>query len=79
MKKKVIAKSFKTKSGLFDDDYTLYDNGEILHEYDKNAYPGGYNLSEMLSIEQVGDNVKQRLLESSSEENKKIVKEILGY
>ncbi len=79
MKKKVISQSFKTKSGLFDDDYTLYDNGEILHEYDKNSYPGGYNLSETLSIDKISDNVKQRLLEGSTEENKEIVKKLLGF
>lgn len=79
MKKKVISQSFKIKSGLFDDDYTLYDNGEILHEYDRHSYPGGYGLSETLSIDQIGDNVKQRLLEGALAENKETVKKLLDY
>ena len=48
MNKKAISISHKMK-GLLDDDYTLYDDGTILHEYDKHTYPGGQNLIENLT------------------------------
>ena len=39
MDKKAISISHKMKGGVLDDDYTLYDDGTILHEYDKHTYP----------------------------------------
>ncbi len=73
-----IAVSRKMKKGELDDDYTLYENGEILHEYDKSKYPGGYNLKETLTIDKLGDDVKYRLLDAASTENKEHVRKILG-
>jgi hypothetical protein len=75
--KKVIAVSHRMKGGVLDDDYTLYDNGEILHEYDKHIYPGGHNLSRTLTADQVTLDVKKRLLDGASEENKDLVKSLL--
>ena len=72
-----IAVSHKMK-GELDDDYTLYENGEVLHEYDKNRYPGVYYLKETLSADKLSDDVKYRLLEAASTENKELVREILG-
>ena len=40
MAKKVISVSHQMK-GILDDDYTLYDDGSVLHFYDKHTYPGG--------------------------------------
>lgn len=40
MEKRVLAYSPKVKEGL-DDDYSLYEDGEILQEYDRLRYPGG--------------------------------------
>ncbi len=77
MTKRIIAQSYKSRGGL-DDDYTLYDNGEILHEFDKHTYPGGYNHSETLSAEDLRDSVKRRLLDAASEENKEDVRKLLG-
>ena len=77
MEKVIIARSTKIKNGL-DDDYTLYDNGEILHEYDRHKYPGGYNLEEILTPEDLKDEVKERFLSAAREENKDLVREILG-
>lgn len=74
---KIIAQSFKMKGDL-DDDYTLYENGEILHEYDRHRYPGGYNLKETLTSEQISNEVKTRLLNAASEEYKALVGKILG-
>lgn len=75
-KMNVIAVSHQMNGDL-DDDYTLYDNGEVLHEYDRNRYPGGYNLKETLTADQLKYDVKQRLLNAASEENKELVRQIL--
>ncbi|MEZ5084329.1 MAG: hypothetical protein R2750_12925 [Bacteroidales bacterium] len=75
--KKIISVSHQMKSGVLDDDYTLYDNGEVLHEFDKSIYPGGSNLSEKLKVDDLNLNVKERLLSSASNENKEQVRNIL--
>lgn len=77
MDKKIIAFSHKIKVDL-DDDYTLYDDGEILHEYDKNKFRGNYNLKEILTPNQLNIIVKQRLLDAATDENKELVSQILG-
>lgn len=77
MDKKTIAYSSKMKGDL-DDDYTLYEDGEILHEYDKHKYPGGYNLKETLTADQLKVDIKERLLSSAKAENKELAKELLG-
>ena len=78
MNKKTISVSHKMKGGVLDDDYTLYDNGTILHEYDKHSYPGGQNLKESLTVADLSDEVKQRLLEAASDENKELVRKTLN-
>lgn len=75
--KKVIAVSQGMKKGMLDDDYTLYNSGEILHEYDNSIYPGGQNFSRTLSANDLSPEIKKRLLFASSDENKEIVKNIL--
>jgi hypothetical protein len=72
----IIARSFKMKDGL-DDDYTLFENGEILHEYDLHRYPGGYNLKETFHASQASEEIKLRLLEAASSENKENAKRLL--
>ena len=76
MTKKPIAVSHNMK-GVLDDDYTLYEDGSVLHEYDKHTYPGGQNLRSELNVDQLSDNIKQRLFEASSDENKELVRKIL--
>ncbi|MDI9857951.1 hypothetical protein [Flectobacillus roseus] len=78
MNKKTISVSHKMKGGVLDDDYTLYDDGTILHEYDKNTYPGGQNLRDSLTVAELSDEVKQRLLEAASDENKELVRKTLN-
>lgn len=78
MDKKAISVSHKMKGGVLDDDYTLYDDGTILHEYDKHTYPGGQNLNESLTVADLSDEVKQRLLEAASDENKELVRKTLN-
>ncbi len=76
--KKVLSASYRIRKGELDDDYILYDNGEVVHNYDKSRYPGGYNLTEQLTAEEIGIDVKERLLSSAPENNKILVKQILG-
>ena len=77
MNKKAISISHKMK-GLLDDDYTLYDDGTILHEYDKHTYPGGQNLIENLTVADLSNAVKQRLLEAASDDDKELVRKTLN-
>ena len=49
-----------------------------LHEYDRHRYPGGYNLKETLEAKNIMYSAKERLLNASSEEDKELVKELLG-
>jgi len=75
--KKIISVSHAMKKGVLDDDYTLYDDGTVLHFYDKHTYPGGQNIEDILNGRDLSDKVKKRLLDSASEENKAHVKELL--
>lgn len=74
---KIIAISHRMKRGVLDDDYTLFENGEVLHEYDKNIYPGCYNLKEALTVEQLAEDVKKSILVAASDENKELVRKVL--
>lgn len=77
MNKKAIAISHKMK-GILDDDFTLYDDESILHVYDKHTYPGGQDLKENLTVADLSDEVKQRLLDAASDEDKELVRKILN-
>jgi len=77
MEKKTIAYSSGTRKGNLDDNYTLYEDGGILHEYDNNTYPGGYNLTRTCTVDEVKESVKMRLLEAASKDDKELVKAIL--
>ncbi|HMG15243.1 MAG TPA: hypothetical protein VK590_07355 [Saprospiraceae bacterium] len=76
MDKKVISVSHKMK-GLLDDEYTLYDDGSVLHKYDKNTYQGGQNFEENLTIDELSEGIKLRLYESASGDYKKLVQKTL--
>lgn len=71
-----IAVSHKMKGGELDDDYTLYDNGEVLHSYDQNKFKT--HLKETLKADTLSDDIKQRLLEAASEENRALARQLLG-
>lgn len=77
MERRTIAYSPMMKGDL-DDDYTLFDNGEILHEYDKSRYPGGYNLKRTLTAAELRDDVKQRLLNATGDSDRELAKRLLG-
>jgi hypothetical protein len=77
MDKKVISISHKM-SGILDDDYTLYDDGTVLHEYDKHSYKDGQNLKEDLTVNDLSEFVKQRLIQAASDENREFVTKLLN-
>lgn len=72
----ILVQSFRSRGGL-DDDYVLYDNGSIVHTYDRHTYEGGSDRTEKLIAEQLSDEIKQRLLDDCVSENKAKVKTIL--
>jgi hypothetical protein len=75
---KVVAILQQMKKGLLDDDYTLYDTGEVLHEFDKSIYPGGQNFSQSLSVNNLKPEIKEKLLANASDDNKELVKRLLN-
>ena len=77
MDKKVISVSNEMK-GILDDDYTLYDDGTVLHEYDRHTYPGGQNLKANLKAEDLSQSIKLRLYNAASDDNKELVRKILN-
>ena len=76
MAKKAISVSHQMK-GILDDDYTLYDDGSVFHFYDKHTYPGGQNIEEDLTVDDLSAKIKQRLYDAASADNKDLVGKIL--
>ncbi|MCE9539925.1 MAG: hypothetical protein K8R85_12005 [Bacteroidetes bacterium] len=76
MDKKVISSAHKM-NGVLDDDYTLYEDGAILHFYDNHTYPGGQNIEESLTVDDLSQTIKQRLYDAAIGENKELVRTIL--
>lgn len=74
---RIVSKALNiTRKGL-DDDYTLFENGEILHEYDKSRYPGGYNLKKKLTVNEIDEVIKRKLYDEASDEDKELAKRLL--
>ena len=69
MTKKIIAVSHDMK-GMLDDDYTLFEDGSVLQEYDNHFYPDGQNLRSKMTVDQLLDKIKMRIYEASSDEYK---------
>ncbi|THF47922.1 hypothetical protein E6C50_15935 [Flavobacterium supellecticarium] len=65
--------------GDLDDDYTLFEDGQILHEYDANRYPGGYNLKRYLTAKELKYGVKERLFNAASKSDKELVRKLLDF
>lgn len=72
-----IALYHSMKGGMLDNDYYVYDDGVIIHFYDRNQYPGNQNIEEEVTAEQVSDEIKNDLLDSAKNEDKELVKKIL--
>lgn len=76
MEKRIIAHSIEFRNGL-DNDYTLYDDGTVLREYDAHNYEGGYNLRATYTIDELSNEVKQRLIKEVKEEDMELAKQLL--
>lgn len=74
--KKIISVLHSMK-GILDDDYTLYNVGTILHIFDKHIYLGGQNIKEYLTIEDLSESIKLRILDAASLDNKAVVRTVL--
>jgi hypothetical protein len=77
MDKKVISISHRM-NGILYDDYTLYDDGTVLHQYDKHSYKGGQNLTDNLTVNDLSEVVKQTLIEAATNENREFVIKLLN-
>lgn len=61
-----------------DDDYIFYEDGSIVHQYDKSCYPGGYNLEEEITPDQISDSKKSEILAKCPEDKLEAVTKILN-
>lgn len=77
MPPRIIAYSPKMNFDL-DSDYTLFEDGSILHEYDAHRYPKGYNLRKNYTADQISGEVKKRLLDAAEPEDREKVRILLG-
>lgn len=77
MEKIKISNYFTCKNGL-DDRYTLYNDGSVTRVYDKHMYPGGQDLEFTFEAKELKQEIKEILLNKSSEENIELAKKILG-
>ncbi len=78
MEKRLIAKSHRCVGGL-DDDYNLYEDGTVVHDYDTHHIGGnGYNKRSELRGSELNNNVKQRLLCAAEEANIELTRKLLG-
>ena len=73
-----LAVSYNMRHRELDNNYTLFESGKILHEYDKSRYPGGQDHSEELTVNQVSEEIKMSLLEAAAEEDKALVRKTLS-
>jgi hypothetical protein len=74
---RIVATSTNMR-GQLDDDYTLFESGKVLHEYDRHTYPGGQNLKAEMLAKDLSDEVKQRLFSATPAEDKELAKQLLG-
>ncbi len=75
MEKRILAHIQKIRSNLFDDHYTLFNDGSIIHEYGKNIQ--GFDYIEQLNTYELSPDVKVRLYDAAKAEDKEEVKKVL--
>lgn len=79
---KILSRINQVKDNELDDNYILYDNGTIVHEYDKSRYPGQQNCKEELNADELDEEIKELLFDSATEAEKPHVANLLriaGY
>ncbi len=63
-------------SSTLDDDYTLYENGQVKRFYDQHAW--SLNNEEWLDARNLNTFTKQKLLDKCSEKDKEKARQLLG-
>lgn len=69
--------SYSRMKGMLDDEYTLYENGEVINIYDANIYPGNQNLKRVLKANELKQEIKEALFQNADETNRELVKALL--
>lgn len=70
--------NYSRMKGVLDDEYTLYENGEVINIYDANIYPGNQDLKRVLKASELKQEIKEKLLENADEVDKELVKALVG-
>ncbi|MBC1221390.1 hypothetical protein GNF11_04780 [Nostoc sp. UCD122] len=63
-------------NSMVDDDYTLYQDGQVKRFYDRNAW--SLNNVDWLDAKKLNNSVKQKLLDECPEEFKEEARKLLG-
>ena len=66
---------FPMKKGIFDDDYYFYEDGRILHSYDRTQQK--LNIEEYVTADSISIEKRMEMLESCPPDKYNIVKSIL--
>lgn len=74
MSRKIIA-YVNLGDGWLDNDYTIYNDGSVLHEWDQ--HPTKYGLTEEIRIEQISEHKLAKILAKCSEEQKAMIMALL--
>ena len=67
--------SFPMRKGILDDDYYFYENGNILHSYDKTQQK--LNLEEYISADSIDIEKRKQMLAACPPEKSALIKSIL--
>lgn len=70
--------NYSRMKGILDDNYSLYENGEVINIYDANIYPGNQDLKRILKASELKQEIKEKLLENADEADKDLVKTLVG-
>ena len=73
----IVIASYSRMKGMLDDDYKLYENGDVINTYDADIYPGNQGLTRVLKAKDLQKEIKEKLLENAHESNKGLVKALL--
>ncbi len=67
--------SFPMKKGMFDNEYYFYEDGNIIHFYDRNQ--NKFNIEEIVSPSSISEEEKLIMLESCPDDLKETIKHML--
>ena len=72
-----VISTYSRMIGMLDDEYTLYENGDVKNVFDANPYPGNQNKKRLLIAKELKQEIKEKLLENASEANKEMARFLL--